>query len=110
VLRPDGVYAQNVIDYPPFRFVRAEVATVAAVFPHVALAAVPDALAGRRGANFVLAASTRPLPLAQWRDRLRVAATEPVEVLDGAALADFVGGARVLTDDHAPVDQLLAGP
>ena len=110
VLRRDGVYAQNVIDYPPFRFVRAEVATVAAVFPHVALAAVPDALAGRRGANFVIAASGRPLPLAEWRARLGVAATQPVDVLDGAALADFVGDARVLTDDHAPVDQLLAGP
>ncbi|HEU5108429.1 MAG TPA: fused MFS/spermidine synthase [Micromonosporaceae bacterium] len=110
VLRPDGVYAQNVIDYPPFRFVRAEVATVAAVFPHVAVAAVPDALAGRRGANFVIAASDRPLPLEQWRDRLGEAATEPVTVLDGQALADFVGDARVLTDDHAPVDQLLASP
>ena len=46
VLRPDGVYAQNVIDYPPDRFIRAELATVAAVFPHVALIAPPAALAG----------------------------------------------------------------
>jgi spermidine synthase len=110
VLRPDGVYAQNVIDYPSFRFVRAEVATVAAVFPHVALAAVPDALAGRRGANFVIAASASPLPLAAWRARLGEAADEPVTVLDGNALDRFVDDARVLTDDYAPVDQLLVGP
>jgi hypothetical protein len=33
---------------------------------------------------------------------------EPVEVLDGAELANFVRGGRVLTDDYAPVDQLLS--
>lgn len=108
VLRPGGVYALNVIDYPPFRFARAEVATVAAVFGHVAVVTLDDALAGRRGANIVIAASTAPLPLAPWRDRLRRVVDEPVTVLDGPALADFVGDARVLTDDHAPVDQLLA--
>jgi spermidine synthase len=109
VLRPDGTYAQNVIDYPPFRLIRAEVATVADVFPHVALATLPAALAGRRGANFVIAASPRPLPMREWRDRLAVAADEPVTVLHGDALTDFVDGARILTDDYAPVDQLLAG-
>ncbi|HEU4424361.1 MAG TPA: fused MFS/spermidine synthase [Pilimelia sp.] len=108
VLRLDGVYAQNVIDYPPHRFARAELATVAAEFPYVAVAAVPEALAGERGANFVIAASQRPLPVDAWRDRLATAASEPVTVLDGAALTDFVGDARILTDDYAPVDQLLA--
>ena len=46
VLKADGVYAQNVIDYPPGRFIRAELATVADVFPHVALIAPAAALAG----------------------------------------------------------------
>jgi spermidine synthase len=106
-LRPDGVYALNMIDYPPARFVRAEVATVAAVFRHVALVAPPTAIEGRRGANFVLLASDAPLPLDALRERL---ATEPapVAVLTGPELATFTEGARVLTDDHAPVDQLLA--
>ena len=67
VLRPDGVYAQNVIDYPPDRFIKAELATVAAVFPHVALIAPADALAGRTGSNFVIVASRSPLPLAAIR-------------------------------------------
>lgn len=107
VLRPGGLYAQNVIDYPPLRFVRAELATISTVFPHVALAAVPDALAGRRGANFVVVASADPLPVGRWRTRLTAVADEPVTVLSGADLAAFIDGAPVLTDDYAPVDQLL---
>jgi spermidine synthase len=106
VLRSGGTYALNVIDYPPSRFVRAEVATVRAVFAHVALVAPPAALAGREGANFVIIASDAPLPLAPLRERL-AALPEPVTMLDGADLATFVGGGRVLTDDYAPVDQLL---
>ena len=34
---------------------------------------------------------------------------EPVTLLSGAELDAFVGDTRVLTDDYAPVDQLLAG-
>jgi MFS family permease len=107
VLRPGGVYAQNVIDYPPGRFIRAELATVAAVFPHVALVAPADAIAGRTGSNFVIVASESPLP-AGLRARLDLV-DEPVRLLQGAELDRFVHGARVLTDDYAPVDQLLAG-
>jgi spermidine synthase len=106
VLRPGGAYALNVIDYPPSRFVRAEVATVQAVFDHVALVAPPAALAGEEGSNFVIIASAAPLPLAPLRQRL-ASLPEPVTVLQGAELAAFVGAGRVLTDDYAPVDQLL---
>ena len=108
VLRPDGMYAQNVIDYPPLRFIRAEVATVAAVFPHVALVAPQDALDGRIGSNFVIVASRSPLPLGALRDRLDLV-DAPVALLTGAQLTAWVGGARPLTDDYAPVDQLLPG-
>jgi spermidine synthase len=108
VLRPDGVYAQNVIDYPPNRFIRAELATVAAAFPHVALVAPPKALAGGAGSNFVIVASRSPLALEELRRHLDLV-DEPVELLSGARLTEFVGDARVLTDDFAPVDQLLAG-
>ncbi|MEV6299184.1 fused MFS/spermidine synthase [Actinoplanes sp. NPDC051861] len=108
VLRTDGIYAQNVIDYPPNRFIRAEVATVAAAFPYVALIAPPDALAGETGSNFVILASKSPLPLDPIREALN-SVRERVELLSGAALSDFVGDSHVLTDDYAPVDQLLAG-
>jgi spermidine synthase len=105
VLRPGGIYTQNVIDYPPDRFIRAEVATVAAVFPYVALIAPPRALAGEAGANFVIVASKSPLPLAAIGAGLARLAEPPTLQPD----ASFAGGARVLTDDYAPVDQLLAG-
>jgi spermidine synthase len=108
VLKTDGIYAQNVIDYPPDRFIRAEVATVAAAFPHVALVATPAAIKGETGANFVIVASRSPLRLPELRDALDLV-DEPVSLLAGKELTDFVGGARVLTDDYAPVDQLLQG-
>ncbi len=105
VLRPDGIYAQNVIDYPPDRFIRAELATVASVFPYVSLIAQPDALAGDVGANFVIVASKSPLPLDRIRSRLARLAAPVVLQPD----ASFARGARVLTDDYAPVDQLISG-
>ncbi|MFC8847784.1 MULTISPECIES: fused MFS/spermidine synthase [unclassified Micromonospora] len=107
VLRPGGIYVQNVIDYPPGRFVRSEVATVAAAFRHVALVAPPDAVAGRTGANFLVVASDAPLPLAPLAQRIN-ALPEAAIVLSGDVLTSFVGDALVLTDDYAPVDQLLA--
>jgi hypothetical protein len=107
-MRPDAIYSQNVIDYPPDRFIKAELATVADVLPHVALIAPPDALAGRTGANFVIVASAAPLPLVALRSRL-AQVDEPVTLLAGSALDDFIDDAEILTDDHAPVDQLLAG-
>jgi hypothetical protein len=33
----------------------------------------------------------------------------PATLLAGPELTDFIDNARVLTDDYAPVDQLLAG-
>jgi spermidine synthase len=105
-LSDDGVYAMNLIDHPPLDFVRAELATLRAVFPHVALLARAPALAGEDGGNVVALASRAPLPVAEIerrmdeRDLVWQAAT-------GAELDAFIGGAQVLTDDHAPVDQLL---
>ncbi|GID26346.1 fused MFS/spermidine synthase [Paractinoplanes brasiliensis] len=108
VLRPTGIYVQNVIDYPPGRFLRAEVATVAAAFPHVALISSQEALDGEVGANFVIMASASPLPVDEVSRRLPEL-NDPAVMLTGAALSDFVDNARILTDDYAPVDQLLAG-
>ena len=68
VLVPGGVYALNVIDYPPNRLIRAELATVRASFAHVAVVAPEPALAGGgRGSNFLVLASDLPLPLVQLR-------------------------------------------
>jgi hypothetical protein len=106
VLRPGGAYALNVIDYPPDHFVRAELATIQTVFAHVALVAPAEALDGERGSNFVILASDSPLKLDDLGAALATLDAPPV-LLTGDDLADFVAGARVLTDDYAPVDQLL---
>jgi spermidine synthase len=108
VIRPGGLYVQNVIDHPPLRFIRAELATVAAEFTHVALVAPPDAVSGARGANFLIVAADVPLPLDALRTQLGASADGPVTVLSGAALDEFIDDALVLTDEFAPVDQLLA--
>src|SRR3712207_3246988 len=50
-LTDDGVYVANLIDLPPLGFVRAELATLQAVFPHVALLARDAVLTGRRAAT-----------------------------------------------------------
>jgi spermidine synthase len=105
-LTDDGVYAVNLIDHPPLDFVRAELATLRAVFPHVLLLARAPVLAGEDGGNLVAVASSRPLPVEQIAARM----TErdlTWRVADEAEVEAFVGDAEVLTDDHAPVDQLL---
>jgi spermidine synthase len=105
-LTDDGVYAVNLIDYPPLDFVRAELATLRAVFPHVLLLARAPALAGEDGGNVVAVASRSPLPAGAIEAAL--AERELVwQVAEGASLDAFVGDAPVLTDDFAPVDQLL---
>lgn len=105
-LAPGGLYALNVIDQPPLALLRAEVATVAAVFPHVALVSDGPTLAGEEGGNAVVLASDEPLPLERL-DVLLDQRDPDQAVLAGDGLAAFVGDARVLTDDLAPVDQLL---
>ena len=89
VLRPGGLYALNLIDRGPLAFARAQAATLAERFRHVAVLGPPD------GGNLVLLASDRPLP--------RVALRDGEVRREGRA---FARGADVLTDAHAPVDQL----
>lgn len=105
-LRDEGIYTLNVIDYPPLAFARAQVATLRTVFPHVAVAASAEAVQGNDGGNLVLLASRSPLDVAGWQSGLRAHDLQ-WQVLEGQALTDWVGDAPVLTDDYAPVDQLL---
>jgi spermidine synthase len=105
-LADDGVYAVNLIDHPPLSFVRAELATMRAVFPHVVLLARVPVLAGEDGGNVVAVASRSPLPSAAIETALGDRELVWL-VAEGSALDAFVGDAGVLTDDFAPVDQLL---
>ena len=109
VLRPEGVYAQNVIDYPPLGFVRAEVATLDAVFEHVAVIAPLRYLTGESGGNFILVGSNTPLPWGDLQARLSERGLSEV-VWVGEQAREFAGGAQVLRDDFAPVDQLIGRP
>jgi spermidine synthase len=95
-----GTFAANVADGPPLAHARAQVATVASVFPHVCLIAEAGVLRGRRFGNLVLAASRRELPV----DRLaRLAAADPMpgRVLHGDDLIRFAAGAKPVTDAAA---------
>ncbi|KGN31511.1 spermidine synthase [Knoellia sinensis KCTC 19936] len=108
VLKPGGVYAANLIDFGPMSFVGAEVTTLQTVFDHVVLAAESETIAKERGSggNVVVVASDAPVDVAALGARL---AERDLgwEVIEGAALDAWVGDAMVLTDDHAPVDQLV---
>ncbi len=110
VLKDDGVYVANLIDYGGLAFLRAETATLAETFDHVVLAGEPrdvgvDQSASPNGGNFVVIASDRPIDPRALREALRQRDTQWTTIA-GAELADWTGDAQVLTDDHAPVDQL----
>jgi MFS family permease len=100
VLRHGGVYAMNVLDGGSSAFARAQVATLARHFDHVAVVHPAEGIPPLSPVNQVLVASDTPLP------------DLPIEpgdgaVLVGAELEGFVDGARPLRDDFAPVDDLL---
>lgn len=105
VLRPDGIYVLNMIDHPPLAFARAEIATLAAVFDETAIVAPPDRLAGDVGGNFVMVGGA---DIDEVNIALRLDARDADdEIITGAQVERFAGDAPVLTDDYAPVDQLL---
>jgi spermidine synthase len=109
VLRPGGVTAWNVSDGPPLRFVRAEAATLRAVFPHVALLAEPGTLRGRRFGNTVAVASSVELPIPGLTRRC-AGDPMPSRVVSDAELDRFVGQAAPVTDaDAQPSPEPPAG-
>ncbi len=103
-LRRDGIYVLNVIDNPPMRFAKAEVATLLETFQDVVVVAPPAMLADGYGGNVVVVASDEPIDEGAIASRIAARGGEETVV----AGRDFAGDAPVLTDDHAPVDQWLA--
>ena len=101
ILRDDGIYVMNVIDGGDNRFARAELATLAEHFTHVAAMRPPDDGGALGGRNTVLVASDAPIPEA-------AIAAEDGQWTSGDELRRFVDDAAILRDDHAPVDQLIA--
>ena len=99
-LSDDGVFAANVADGAPLAHARAQVATVQAVIPQVALIADAGVLRGRRFGNLVLVASPELLPVAALTRR---AASDPMpgRVVHGGDLTRFTAGAKPVTDATA---------
>ncbi|WP_435886705.1 fused MFS/spermidine synthase [Streptomyces erythrochromogenes] len=111
VLKEDGLYVANLIDHGDLAFARAEVATLGRTFAHVAVVGRPsdiglDPTAPAEGGNLVVLASDRPVDLRATQAALD-ARQNGWRIAAGADLATWIGDARLLTDDHAPVDQLL---
>lgn len=102
VLRPAGILAVNIGDGHGLRHARAQVATVAGVFPRLALIAEPSVLRGRRFGNLVLVAARRELPVEELSRR---AHRDPgmARLLSGAELERFTSGA-VPVDDATAAD------
>jgi len=104
VLRAEGLVVLNVIDYRSLDFARAELATVSSVFEHVALVTNNGSL---NGGNLVLLASHAPTDRSALTAALRDHGG-PMALVSESDMRSFLGDdTLVLTDDHAPVDQLL---
>jgi len=107
-LSDDGVYVLNLVDvYPRGRLMQAMLATLRSVFAHVDvwLHQVPDAPSR---VTYVISASNAALPQGANRRTLR-SVTAParswVRITDNLQEAPDV---PVLTDDRAPVEQLIS--
>lgn len=106
VLRPDGVYAMNVIDVGELQFARAATAALQAVFDDVVVFAPPSYFNGEQGGNYVLVASDTAIEVEIISSLIR--SRGGVEIaLAGGDVTEWVGDGIVLRDDFAPVDQIL---
>jgi MFS family permease len=110
-LAPDGLYVMNIIDYDDYRLARAEARTVEEVFGEVMIVTRPDVLfdTGDAGANIILAGGAA-LPEREAVARAVAGLGSTSEVSDPASAAAFTDGATLLTDEYAPVDQLVGAP
>ena len=99
-LAPGGHYVANLTDGPPLKGAKAQIATVAAVFPYRCAVADASVWRGRRFGNLVLTAARVPLPV---EDLARRATGDwfPGRLIAGADLDRFVGGVAAVTDATA---------
>jgi len=109
VLTPTGTYVMNVIDYDDLDFIRSQALTLLEVFSEVALFAPDSYLAGESGGNFILVASNDEIDIDGIENRIQSRGGSERGIED-AELDRFIDDAQVLTDDFAPVDQMLGRP
>ncbi len=101
VLKPDGLYAMNLIDLHPLDLARAEAATLLESFKDVHLVSFPTRSGNLAGGSFVFLASDRQIPAA--------AGTHGGGTISGERedIERFSARAEPLRDDYAPADQLV---
>lgn len=96
VLRPGGIYAMNIIDGDEANFAAAQMATLAEHFDFVGVVEPDGTIESPELYNRLLLASDVPLPAPSF------------DVGDGRFVSgDPWGFGEVLTDNFAPVDQLM---
>jgi spermidine synthase len=95
-LKPDGLYLVNIVDGVDYDFLRSFIVTLEKTFPQVRLLITPGGTSGQQN-TFVVAASMKPLPTTPTM-------AKPKDLATFLQQRDTV----TLTDDHVPVDQLLA--
>ncbi len=110
-LAPDGLYLVNIVDGGQASFLRAYTHTLRQTFPYVYLAPTSSEWRESPRMTFVLIASDAPLDVAALQsitaedDEARLAG----QLFNETKLANFLaeGELVLLTDQYAPVDQLL---
>ncbi|MAG36457.1 MAG: hypothetical protein CL878_09465 [Dehalococcoidia bacterium] len=115
LLVEDGIYVTNIVDkLIDGRFLKAFVRTLQQVFPYVYVLGESDGIiladVPQRG-TFVVAAAAQPIEFEQfgaYPDPGAAAAT--TRVMDQSAMRAWLdtGPSEILTDDHVPVDTMLA--
>jgi ornithine cyclodeaminase/alanine dehydrogenase-like protein (mu-crystallin family) len=94
------VLAVNVADGAGLPFARGQMATIAAVLPHVAVVAEAQVMKGRRFGNLVIV-GTRDAGMLDWLPRLVAAGPHPAQAVSGDELRKVVRDAPVVTDATA---------
>lgn len=99
-LADGGLYMANVVDFPEGEFQGAFARTLAQEFPYVYVLNRQDAVARpTRFTTLVVVASLTPIPWAEWQPQAPLAVNISTRGPNDPYLT--------LTDDHAPVDNLL---
>ncbi len=107
LLDTDGLYLFNLIDeYKSARFLGSVITSLQAVFPHVYV--FSNGGKRRPRDTFVVVASKKALNLTQVPERLRRRHLYTGNLLSALEVAGLAKGKLPLTDDYAPVENLLA--
>lgn len=111
-LKPNGFFLANIIDNPKRgAFVRPYVNTLKQVFPYVTIAAMGEGWKSFAQNTLIVVGSNEPLDDAKLTEALKARGKDPVtRVMPPDELNEYLaqGSDMILTDDHAPVDQLIA--